>query len=67
MPPNNHTELKELITKNHFVGACFVSAKTGQNVSNSLDYIVNAMIDRIENKNEDDVEKKKYFKKCLVV
>ena len=54
----NIDELKGFALKNGFCGAFWVSAKTGYNVNESMEYFINNILDRIEPKQP---EKKKGF------
>ena len=54
----NINELKEFASNNGFCGAFRVSAKTGFNVNESMEYLINNIIERMEPK---ETEKKKGF------
>ena len=54
----NIDELKDFALKNGFCGAFRVSAKTGYNVNESMEYLINNILERMEPKQP---EKKKGF------
>ena len=59
----NINELKYFASNNGFCGAFRVSAKTGFNVNESMEYLINNIIERIEPKQPE--KKKGFFSKLF--
>ena len=59
----NIDELKDFASKNGFCGAFRVSAKTGFNVNESMEYLINNIIERMEPKQPE--KKKGFFSKLF--
>ena len=56
-------ELKYFASKNGFCGAFRVSAKTGYNVNESMEYLINNILERMEPKQPE--KKKGFFSKLF--
>ena len=60
---DNIDELKYFALKNGFCGAFRVSAKTGYNVNESMEYFINNILERMEPKQPE--KKKGFFSKLF--
>ena len=61
----NIDELKDFASKNGFCGAFRVSAKTGLNVNESMEYLINNIIERMEPEPKQPEKKKGFFSKLF--
>ena len=59
----NINELEEFALQNGFCGAFRTSSKTGFNVNESMEFLINNIIERIEKKQQP--EKKGFFQKLF--
>ena len=59
----NISELREFASKNGFYGAFRVSAKTGFNINESMEYLIDIIIEKMKSKQPE--KKKGFFSKLF--